>query len=340
MDNKFSSSINDIDERIFEKYYAFERKLDIKRAQKAKMKAKLFAAAACFTIFACIGVTVILPAMRKDNPDDPLSIPSDTYTETEHSFLTDTVHQNGEKVEDDTNESAMETAEETVDEVVTEPEVVTDADTAENAVTGEAATEEETISGCNHIWKLESEKDSKYKCSKCNAIHFCTNPEDLEKVGNLNESTLIYRCRICGTQHYTTDPDSIKPDDEIDSPLGSMLKFEIIDEKLICQTVPSASRIVYSHVSDMSKETVYDNRYDIINVIFQAMDGKTAILDTYECEFLHYIYLFDSENDSWSYKIMLCDCGAVTIIGNDDFLCSIEISNEELQMILDSLNFF
>ena len=90
----------------------------------------------------------------------------------------------------------------------------------------------------------------------------------------------------------------------------------------------------------MSKETAYDNRYDIINVIFQAMDEKTAILDTYECEFLHYIYLFDSENDSWSYKIMLCDCGAVTIIGNDDFLCSIEISNEELQMILDSLNFF
>ena len=573
MDNKFSSSINDIDERVFEKYYAFERKLDIKRAHKAKMKAKFFAAAACLTIFACIGVTVILPAMRKDNPDDPLSIPSDTYTETEHSFFTDTVHSSGENVEDDTNESAMETAEETVVEIVTEAEGSYD-DTAENAVTGEIETEDtapyeilvddnmvfikdengcyvviddlykyqtslggmqlayipfdsieefyntvnsgvldnsqkeliawavrvysnnrtcdfknlyepilpqgcdvlsvgwyvsyysfyikksneflgyiqilneegynqlyvrdfeniigendtvthvENIDGietiyyyrsshsyknvrytlqsgnktvivdkkfdmgvseivpldiklycvengnyyvvnlkqiyedlsdellrefglkryvneeCNHIWKLESEKDSKYKCSKCNAIHFCTNPEDLEKVGNLNESTLIYRCRICGSEHLTTDPDSIKPDDEIDSPLGSMLKFEIIDEKLICQTVPSASRIVYSHISDMSKETVYDNRYDIINVIFQSMDGKTAILDTYECEFLHYIYLFDSENDSWSYKVMLCDCGAVTIIDNEGFLCSVKISDEELQMILDSLNFF
>ena len=338
MDNKFSSSINDIDERIFEKYYAFERKLDIKRAQKAKMKAKLFAAAACFTIFACIGVTVILPAMRKDNPDDPLSIPSDTYTETEHSFLTDSVNSSVNEGEVNTAETATESPDDFMTEA--EADVTTESGTDDNAVTGEAATEEETISGCNHIWKLESEKDSKYKCSKCNAIHFCTDPEDLEKVGNLNESTLIYRCKICGSEHLTTDPDSIKPDDEIDSPLGSMLKFEIIDEKLRCQTVPSASRIVYSHISDMSKETVYDNRYDIINVIFQSMDGKTAILDTYECEFLHYIYLFDSENDSWSYKVMLCDCGAVTIIDNEGFLCSVKISDEELQMILDSLNFF
>ena len=142
MDNKFSSSINDIDERVFEKYYAFERKLDIKRAHKAKMKAKFFAAAACLTIFACIGVTVILPAMRKDNPDDPLSIPNDTAAETEHSFFTDTVHSSGENVEDDTNESAMETAEETVVETVTEAEVVTDADTTENDVTGEIETED------------------------------------------------------------------------------------------------------------------------------------------------------------------------------------------------------
>ena len=150
MDNKFSSSINDIDERIFEKYYAFERKLDIKRAQKAKMKAKLFAAAACFTIFACIGVTVILPAMRKDNPIDPLLPPNDTATETEHSFLTDTVHQNGEKVEDDTNESAMETAEDTVAETsplvdTTEAEE-TDADTVEETVIETESIEEVTTS--------------------------------------------------------------------------------------------------------------------------------------------------------------------------------------------------
>ena len=150
MDNKFSSSINDIDERIFEKYYAFERKLDIKRAQKAKMKAKLFAAAACFTIFACIGVTVILPAMRKDNPIDPLLPPNDTTTETEHSFLTDSVHQNGEKVEDDTNESAMETAEDTVAETLplvnpTETEE-TDADTVEETVIETESIEEVTTS--------------------------------------------------------------------------------------------------------------------------------------------------------------------------------------------------
>ena len=194
---------------------------------------------------------------------------------------------------------------------------------------------------CNHKWILSPSVDYKFTCSYCNCVHICTDPDDWVRDGNLNESTLIYRCKICGSEHLTTDPDSIKPDDEIDSPLGSMLKFEIIDEKLRCQTVPSASRIVYSHISDMSKETVYDNRYDIINVIFQSMDGKTAILDTYECVFLHYVSMFDSENPSSDlYEFKICDCGAVTIIKNNKLLCSIEISDEELQMILDSLNFF
>lgn len=338
MDSKFSKSINNIDERVFEKYYAFEKKLDAKRAHKTQVRAKIFAAAACLTIFACIGVTVILPAMKKDNPIDPLLPPNDTATETEHSFLTDSVNSSV----NDGEVNTAETATESPDDFMTEAEVTTESGTNDNAVTGEAATEEETISGCNHVWRVDSEKDYQFKCSECNAIHLCTNPEDWERAGNLNESTLIYRCKICGSEHLTTDPDSIKPDDEINSPSGSMLKLEIIDEKLRCQIVPTASHIIYSHISDMSKETAYDNRYDIINAIFQAMDGKTAIFDTYDCEFLHYIYMSDSENenDSWDYKFWLCDCGAVTIIDNEGFLCSVKISDEELKMILDSLKFF
>ena len=68
---------------------------------------------------------------------------------------------------------------------------------------------------CEHNWELISQSNYEYKCSKCKETHLCGNPEDFEKVGNLNESTLIYKCKICGSEHLTTDPDSIdKPSDQ------------------------------------------------------------------------------------------------------------------------------
>lgn len=62
---------------------------------------------------------------------------------------------------------------------------------------------------CKHNWLLLPASENEYKCADCNETHLCDNPEDLERVGNLNESTLIFKCRICGSEHLTTDPDSI-----------------------------------------------------------------------------------------------------------------------------------
>ena len=322
MDNKFSRSINNIDDSVFDKYYNYEEKLKLQKAIKIRKRNKFIAIAACLTFCVCASVALILPAMKSTEP----TIEPDNILE---------VNTNNElsRPENSTEES------DTIRESFLPEDNTGEADTIEEYITS-IETEEE----CTHNWKCISPNNYEYKCSHCNEIHFCVNPEDWERAGNFNESTAIYKCKICGCEHLTTDPDSIKPDDKFNDDISFdlTLNLDIIDSKLKFQTVAITPCIVYSNfpISEMSNGKTYDNGHDIMIAIFNAMNGKTAILDTYECEFLHYIYLFDSDNDndSWHYKFYICDCGAVTIIDNDGFLCSLKISDEELQMILDSLD--
>lgn len=62
-------------------------------------------------------------------------------------------------------------------------------------------------------------------------------------------------------------------------------------------------------------------------------------MDTSECEFLYYIYMFDNEREDipWHYRFAICNCGAVIITNNDELICTIELTDEEIQSILDSL---
>lgn len=70
------------------------------------------------------------------------------------------------------------------------------------------------LKNCDHMWEQTQSDTNEYQCSKCKITHLCDNPEEWEKIENLNESTSVYKCKICSTEHLTTDPDSInKPND-------------------------------------------------------------------------------------------------------------------------------
>ena len=201
-----------------------------------------------------------------------------------------------------------------------------------------------TNAECAHNWILVSSSEEKYECAECKETHLCVNAEDLEKAGRLNESTLIYKCRICGSEHLTTDPDSINPDNGINDhvPYDSMLNLEIIDGKFRFQRIATTPCIVYSNapINDMSKGTMYDDRHDILTAVFRATDGKDAIMDVTTCDFIHYIYMFDNEREDipWHYGFAICDCGSIIITNNNRFLCTIKISDDEIQTILDSFD--
>ncbi len=47
----------------------------------------------------------------------------------------------------------------------------------------------------------------------------------------------------------------------------------------------------------MSNGMMYNDRHDILTTIFQAMHEKDAIMDTPECVFSRYIYMFDNSLD-------------------------------------------
>ena len=123
-------------------------------------------------------------------------------------------------------------------------------------------------------------------------------------------------------------------------PYDAMLNLEVMDGKFRFQRIATTPCIVYSNtpINDMSKGTVFDDRHDILTTIFQAMDGKDAIMDTPECVFSHYIYMFDNEREDipWHYRFAIHSCGAVMITNNEELICTIKLDEEEIKSVLNS----
>ena len=121
-------------------------------------------------------------------------------------------------------------------------------------------------------------------------------------------------------------------------PYDAMLNLEVWDGKFLFQRIATTPCIVYSNtpINDMSKGTVFEDRHDILTTIFQAMHGKDAIMDTPECEFSRYIYMFDNERENipWHYRFAICNCGAVMITNNDELICTIKLTEEERRSII------
>lgn len=138
----------------------------------------------------------------------------------------------------------------------------------------------------------------------------------------------------------TTPTQSSKSDDEFHAhvPYEAMLNLKVIGGKFRFQRIATTPCIVYSNapISDMSKGMIYNDNHDILTSIFQATDGKDAIMDTPECEFSRYIYMFDNERENipWHYRFAICNCGAVMITNNDELICTIQLTEEELRSII------
>ena len=150
-------------------------------------------------------------------------------------------------------------------------------------------------------------------------------------------------CRQRDQQDTTNPTQSNNSDNSFHEglPWDALLNLEIGNDKFLFQRIAVTPCIVYSTtpIAEMSEGTMYDDRHDILAAVFQATNGKEAVTDTPECEFSHYIYMFDKENEDvpWHYRFAFCDCGAVMITNNDELLCTVRIEKSELQTILDTL---
>ncbi len=144
-------------------------------------------------------------------------------------------------------------------------------------------------------------------------------------------------CLVVGTQ---TGESHVDRGDEFHDhvPYEAMLNLEVMGGKFVFQRIATTPCIVYSNapITDMSKGIMYNDRHDILTTIFQAMDGKDAIMAVPECVFSHYIYMFDNEREDipWHYRFAICNCGAVMITNNDELICTIKLNEEESRSII------
>ena len=135
-------------------------------------------------------------------------------------------------------------------------------------------------------------------------------------------------------QQGTTNSDEIVPYD-------AMLNLEVKNGVFCFQRIATTPCIVYSNtpIADMAKGTMYNDRHDILSTIFQVMDGKDAVAEIPECVFSHYIYMFDNEHEDipWHYRFAICSCGTVMITNNEELIATIQLTDDEVHSILDSL---
>ena len=111
MDNKFSRSINNIDDSIFNKYYNYEEKLKAQKAIKIRKRNKFIALAACLTLCVCVSVALILPAMKSTEP----TIEPDNILEVNtNNELSSPEDSTGEAATTEDSTSNNETSEDTV----------------------------------------------------------------------------------------------------------------------------------------------------------------------------------------------------------------------------------
>lgn len=154
------------------------------------------------------------------------------------------------------------------------------------------------------------------------------------------QNSYRYEDVFCLVVEAQTEDAHIDKDDEFFDhvPYDAMLNLEVWNGKFLFQRIATTPCIVYSNtpINDMSKGTVFKDRHDILTTIFQAMHGKDAIMDTPECVFSRYIYMFDNEREDipWHYRFAICNCGAVVITNNDELICTIKLNEEELRSII------
>ena len=138
-----------------------------------------------------------------------------------------------------------------------------------------------------------------------------------------------------------TEYDAVLVPETNSVPYDAMLNLEIMNGKFRFQRIAITPCIVYSDtpISDMADGNIYNDRHDILTTIFRAMDNKDAVMDSSKFDYSHYIYMYDSEREDvpWHYRFAISDSGTVMITNNDEFLCMITISEEEMQSVLNSL---
>ena len=124
-------------------------------------------------------------------------------------------------------------------------------------------------------------------------------------------------------------------------PYDAQLEILCTNGKLVFSRIATTPRVradLPSYEGDGRVVKEFTDRHDIISALFRAMDGKEAI---HAIEFVPNYQLLLSgqhEDEPWHYLIEISDDGMVSVSNNGEPIGLIQISGEELQSILKTLD--
>lgn len=125
---------------------------------------------------------------------------------------------------------------------------------------------------------------------------------------------------------------------EASPPYDAQLEIVCTNGKLIFSRIATTPR-VWVEMSNPDKTVkVFEDKHDIISALYHAMDGKEAIGAVELTPSYQLLLSGQTDEEPWHYLLEISTDGDVRISNNGELLCYIQISEEELQSILQILN--
>lgn len=121
-------------------------------------------------------------------------------------------------------------------------------------------------------------------------------------------------------------------------PYDAQLEIVCAGGKLVFSRIATTPRVRAGRPPfDETFITRYENKHEIISELFQIMDGKEVTEEHESLPTLQLLLYGQNDNEPWHYLFEIGTDGLVRVSNNGDLICCIQISEEELQSIIQVL---
>lgn len=121
-------------------------------------------------------------------------------------------------------------------------------------------------------------------------------------------------------------------------PYDAQLEIACVGGKLVFSRIATTPRVRASRPPfDETCITNYEDKHEIILVLFQIMDEKEAVEEHESLPTLQLLLYGQNDDEPWHYLFEIGTDGLVRVSNNGELICCIQISEEELQSIIQVL---
>ena len=122
-------------------------------------------------------------------------------------------------------------------------------------------------------------------------------------------------------------------------PYDAQLEIICANGKLIFSRIATTPRVrVGRPPFDETCIITHEDKHEIISALFQAMNGKETVEQHESLPTLQLLLYGQDDDEPWHYLFEIGTEGLVRVSNNGDLICYVQISEEELQSIIQVLD--